>query len=99
MTPSTSAPAAVPLPSITPAPIQPTAAVPPPVPKVQHILTGVFELGNQSAALFSINGISRRVYVGETIGSSGWSLMQVANQEVVIRRNREVYTIEIGQKF
>jgi Tfp pilus assembly protein PilP len=64
-----------------------------------HALVGILELGDRSAALFEINGVSQRVYVGERIGSSGWSLVSVSNEEAVIRRNGEVRSIYIGQRF
>ncbi|MBW4461388.1 MAG: hypothetical protein KME47_14290 [Nodosilinea sp. WJT8-NPBG4] len=64
-----------------------------------HGLVGILELGDRSAALFEISGVSQRVYIGERIGSSGWSLVSVSNEEVVIRRNGEVRSIFIGQRF
>ncbi|NEQ52861.1 MAG: hypothetical protein F6K11_22435 [Leptolyngbya sp. SIO3F4] len=62
-------------------------------------LVGVLELGDRSAALFEIDGSSQRVYIGETIGGSGWSIVSISNEEVVVRRNGEVRSIYIGQKF
>ncbi|MBD6618464.1 hypothetical protein FNW02_22215 [Komarekiella sp. 'clone 1'] len=62
-------------------------------------LEGLLELGNKSAALFKIGGVTRRVDVGESIGSSGWTLVDVSNGEAVIRRNGEVRSIYAGQKF
>lgn len=64
-----------------------------------HTLVGILELGDRSAALFEVNGVARRIYVGETIAGSGWSLSEVANQQAVIRRNGEVRTIVVGEKF
>ena len=94
-------PAGVPLPpppAVTETPAeQPTAVNPAPV--TAHTLVGILELGDRSAALFEINGVARRIYVGETIGASGWSLVEVVNQEAVIRRNGEVKTIFVGQQF
>lgn len=84
--------------------LQPSIPVPvspnqPATPGVTHVLVGVLELGDRSAALFEINGVSQRVYIGERIGNAGWSLVSVANQEVVVRRNGEVRSIYIGQQF
>ncbi len=62
-------------------------------------LVGVLELGDRSAALFEVNGTSQRIYIGETIGSSGWSVVSIENEEVVVRRNGEVRSIYIGQQF
>jgi len=85
-----------------PSRVAPLPALQPPPqaePAPQHTLMGVLELGDRSAALFSINGITQRIRVGESIGASGWTLVTVANQEAIIRRNGEVRSIYVGQKF
>ncbi|MBW4426162.1 MAG: hypothetical protein KME50_17360 [Nostoc desertorum CM1-VF14] len=64
-----------------------------------NTLEGLLELGNKSAALFKIEGVTRRVNMGESIGSSGWTLVDVSNGEAVIRRNGEVRSIYAGQKL
>ena len=56
-------------------------------------------MGERSVALFEIDGASRRINVGESIGSSGWTLVEVKNKEAVIRRNGEVRSIYVGQTF
>lgn len=71
----------------------PTAA------RVVHTLVGVLELGDRSAALFDIAGNTQRVYVGESIGSSGWTLVSITNQEAIVRRNGDVRSIYVGQQF
>ena len=81
------------------APAQPVAVAPAPAPAAIHTLVGVLELGDRSAALFEINGVARRFHVGESIGTSGWTLVQIANQAAVVRRNGEVRSIYVGQKF
>jgi hypothetical protein len=75
------------------------SAVPPLVPTTTHTLVGILELGDRSAALFEINGVTRRINLGEAIGSSGWSLVEVVNQEAVVRRNGEVRSVYVGQSF
>ncbi|GAB4173243.1 MAG: hypothetical protein Fur006_02420 [Coleofasciculaceae cyanobacterium] len=57
------------------------------------------EQGDRSAALFNMDGVTRYVYIGEAIGNSGWTLVSVANQEAVIRRNGEVRSVYAGQAF
>ncbi|MFH7241516.1 MAG: hypothetical protein ACHWZW_01580 [Spirulina sp.] len=84
---------------IVPAPGSAATPSQPAAPVVNHVLVGVLELGDRSAALFEINGVSQRVYMGERIGNAGWSLVSVSNQEAVIRRNGEVRSIYIGQQF
>jgi hypothetical protein len=57
------------------------------------------EQGDRSAALFNTAGVTRYIFVGEGIGDSGWTLVSVANQEAVIRRNGEVRSVYAGQSF
>jgi hypothetical protein len=92
--------AVTPMPQTITPPANGSASPPQPVtPGVRHVLVGVLELGNRSAALFEINGVPQRVYIGERIGNSGWSLVSVSNEEAVIRRNGDVRSIYIGQQF
>jgi hypothetical protein len=66
-----------------------------------QILEGLLEHDDKSksAALFKINGVTRRIEIGESIGTSGWALVEVANGEAVVRRNGEVRSIYAGQNF
>jgi len=70
-----------------------------PTPTPSHTLEGVLELGNKSAALFQVDGVTRRINIGESIGSSGWTLVEVNNGEAIVRRNGEVRSIYTGQKL
>ena len=76
----------------------PVAAVPP---ALQRTLSGVLQAQNpdQSAALFEMNGVTQRYYPGESIGTSGWILVEIKNNQAVVRRNGDVKTIEAGQKL
>jgi hypothetical protein len=84
--PAASAPAAV-------------ATAPNIAPTLNYTLVGLLELGDRSAALFEVNGTPQRIYVGESIGSSGWTLVSVQNEEALIRRNGEVRSVYVGQRF
>lgn len=94
---STTALAPVPLPPAAPGPA--AAATATALPTTTHTLMGLLELGDRSAALFEINGVTRRIHLGESIGSSGWTLVEVANQEAIMRRNGEVRSVYVGQSF
>ncbi|MBD2257860.1 hypothetical protein [Pseudanabaena sp. FACHB-2040] len=100
---SATAPATVPPTAAAPtAPTAPAAGQPANVAAgvaAVHTLVGVLELGSRSAALFEVSGVPQRIYIGERVGSSGWSLVSVSNEEAVIRRNGEVRSVFIGQKF
>lgn len=88
-------PAALPAPAATS-----SASSPAPVTSgTKYTLVGVLELGDRSTALFESNGVARRINMGESIGTSGWSLVEVNNQEAIIRRNGEVRSIYVGQAF
>lgn len=97
--PEAAAPAERPVEPEATAPESETAALPSEAPIISHTLVGILELGDKSAALFEIEGVARRIYVGESIGASGWTLAEVKNQEAVIRRGGEVRSIFVGQKF
>jgi hypothetical protein len=102
--PAASLPGLVPQPGAAlPSPIAPAAPTAPvpgaPAAAPIHALVGILELGARSAALFEISGVSQRVYIGERIGSSGWTLVSVSNEEAVIRRNGDVRSIYMGQRF
>lgn len=71
----------------------PAAAVP------SYVLVGVLELADRSSALVAIDGVTRRVSLGESIGASGWTLVEVANQAATLRRNGETRSIFVGQQF
>lgn len=64
-----------------------------------HTLVGLLELGDGSAALFEVAGVTRRFSLGERIGSSGWTLVEVKNSEAIVRRNGELRSIFVGQRF
>ncbi|NET63926.1 MAG: hypothetical protein F6K63_05690 [Moorea sp. SIO1G6] len=88
-----------PLPTATLDRLPPPPPPPPSSPAIKHTLVGLLELGEQSAALFKIDGVTQRVKLGEAIANSGWTLVSVDNQEAVIRRNGEVRSIYVGQHF
>lgn len=68
-------------------------------PAMTYVLVGVLELGDRSSALVSVNGVTRRVNMGEAIGASGWTLVEVANQAATLRREGETRSIFVGQQF
>lgn len=85
--------------SVAAAPTNAAAAITDVTPTSEHVLVGVLNLGSRSAALFDIEGSSQRAYVGDRIGLSSWNLVSINGQDVVIRRDGEVRSVYIGQKF
>ncbi|MBW4472738.1 MAG: hypothetical protein KME45_20530 [Stenomitos rutilans HA7619-LM2] len=91
-------PSVAPLPSVN-APAAVRQPIPLSVPGVAKKLVGVLELGDRSAALIEMNGVTQRYRVGESIATSGWTLVDVSKDQAVIRRNGEVRSVFIGQNF
>ncbi|MCW6035100.1 hypothetical protein K4A83_02280 [Spirulina subsalsa FACHB-351] len=64
-----------------------------------HKLVGILESGDRTAALFRIGSSTQRITIGETIGESGWTLVDANGQNAIIRRDGEVRSIFVGQSF
>lgn len=63
------------------------------------LLVGLLEAGDKSSALFTIENKTRRVQIGEGIGTTGWMLTSVENQQVIITRNGTLRSLAVGQNF
>jgi hypothetical protein len=85
-------------PSVLPS-VQPNQIPSPAVAIVSRKLVGVLDQGNRSAALFEVNGVTQRYEIGESIGSSGWTLVEVSKDQALIRRNGEVRSLFVGHSF
>lgn len=79
--------------------IPPSSVAKSPTSASKYTFVGFWGLGDQPAALFQAGGVVQRIHVGEAIGDSGWTLVSVAEQEAVIRRNGEVRSVFAGQTF
>ena len=67
--------------------------------KPSHTLVGVMELSENSAALFKADGVTHRIWLGETIKNTNWVLQSVSNQQVTISNGRETQTVVVGEIF
>jgi hypothetical protein len=72
---------------------------PPAANRPARTLTGVMQMGDQSLALIEVNGVTRRIRLGETISADGAVLMQVGEQEAIVQKGQEQFTIQVGQRF
>lgn len=72
---------------------------PTPSPDNGYTLVGLFESGDRSAGLFSLNGVVVRVSLGEPIAATGWLLESVTAQQAVIAKQGERRLLTIGHKF
>jgi Tfp pilus assembly protein PilP len=67
--------------------------------KTSYTLVGVLESGDRSSALFTENGLTQRIQVGERVGSSNWILTGVENQKAILSDQGKTRYLEVGQKF
>ncbi|MCP2728592.1 pentapeptide repeat-containing protein [Limnofasciculus baicalensis] len=81
-----------PIPSSTP-----TIESQSPIPNLQIVLIGMIQLGDNSAALFEIDGNTKRVNVGELIGTSEWTLVSVKDGKIEVSGYGEVLSVYTGQ--
>jgi hypothetical protein len=68
-------------------------------PSIDRSLVGILELGTQSAALFEVNGMTRRVWLGEKIDDTGWILESVGDREAKVSYQGESRSVGVGEKF
>lgn len=88
-----------PAPTASPGATEPPANTVAIAPKPTQSLVGLLDLGERSAALFAIDGVTRRFNIGETVGGSGWTLVEVTADSAKIRKDGETRTIYIGERF
>ncbi|MGF1479775.1 MAG: hypothetical protein ACFB4I_09820 [Cyanophyceae cyanobacterium] len=65
----------------------------------EHRLIGILELGDRSVALVNFGSVTQQIAVGETVGSSGWTLTTVTQRSAEIRRQNEKRLVYVGQSF
>ena len=70
-----------------------------PQPRVNHTLVGILDLGEQSAALFKIEGTTQRILLGEEINNSGWILDSITSQTAEISNQGQVRSLSVGETF
>jgi hypothetical protein len=68
-------------------------------PNLARVLVGVMELNENSAALFKINGVTQRIWLGDKIDNSGLILESVANQKAIISHEGKSLTVHVGESF
>ena len=64
-----------------------------------YTLLGVLELGKRSAALFKVDGVTKRIWVGEALDYQDWILDSVTNQKAKLTRQGETRSLSVGEKF
>ena len=90
----------LPMPPVAVAPSGITATEGAPIGLTLPVLTGVLQSpGGRSSAIFQLNNASVSAAIGESLGSSGWTLESVGESSAVIRNNGQVRTLSVGGVF
>ena len=90
----------LPMPPLAVAPSGITATEGAPIGLPLPVLTGVMQSpGGRSSAIFQLNNASVSAAIGESLGSSGWTLESVGESSAVIRNNGQVRTLSVGGVF
>jgi|GEM_PF-4824652 len=72
----------------------------PSVPSSSNLqLVGLLASGDRSVALFTINGITQSIKLGEKIGSTDWTLTSITEKQAIINRNGELLYMAVGEQF
>jgi hypothetical protein len=63
-------------------------------------LVKILDNGKRSTAIFQIDKKSQTIKIGQKIGTSNWSLLNVSKTEVTVKgKGGEIRSIKIGKKF
>ncbi len=97
--PATKAPVRVAA-AVKPAAKPATAASQPASNEPKRRLSGVVEFsGGKSVVTIEYNGATQRVYIGEPVGSTGWTLIDVKGTTATFRKNGEIRTLSDQEFF
>jgi len=62
-------------------------------------LVGLLELGEHSAALLKVEGVTQRIMLEETIPGSNWKLVSVANQKATFTNQDQQKVMFVGEQM
>jgi hypothetical protein len=65
----------------------------------QRVINGIVDFGDKSVVTFNVNGVTQRVYLGENVGSTGWTLIKVDGTRATFRKNGEFRTLGEGESL
>ncbi len=65
----------------------------------QRRISGVVEWGDKSVVTIEYNGATQRVYLGEVVGETGWTLVNVQGNQATFRKNGKFRSLSDGESF
>ena len=69
------------------------------IPRKNSTLVGLIELGEGSAALFKIDGITQRIWLGENIENTNWVLESVTKEKATLSHQGKLRILSIGESL
>jgi hypothetical protein len=80
--------------------VKPAPAAQPASNEPKRRLSGVVEFGGgKSVVTIEYNGSTQRVYIGEPVGNTGWTLIDVKGTTATFRKNGEIRTLSDQEFF
>jgi hypothetical protein len=90
---SAAAPKVAAAPAVKPVAVQAGANLP------QKTMAGIMGEGRTVSVMFNTNGVINQVFLGESVGSTGWSFIKMEADVAVFRRNGEIRNVTVGEKL
>jgi hypothetical protein len=80
-------------PAVRPVVVQAGANLP------QKTMAGIMGEGRTVSVMFNTNGVINQVFLGENVGSTGWSFIDMKGDVAVFRRSGEIRNLTVGEKL
>ncbi|MFW6316407.1 MAG: hypothetical protein ACOC1Z_04810 [Cyanobacteriota bacterium] len=77
----------------------PTEETESPPPSRDQTLVGLLELGEHSAALLKVEGVTQRIMIGETVPDSNWTLAEISNNKARFENGGQEKSMYVGESL
>ena len=68
-------------------------------PQSDQTLVGLLELGDHSAALVKVKGVTQRIMIGESVPESEWKLAEVSHNKAVFENGNQERAMSVGESL
>lgn len=68
-------------------------------PNRNQTLVGLLELGEHSAALLKVEGVTQRIMIGETVPDSNWTLAEISNNKARFKNGGQEKSMYVGESL
>jgi Tfp pilus assembly protein PilP len=60
---------------------------------------GLLELGEHSAALLKVNGVTQRIMIGENLPDSNWKLTKISSDKATFQKGSQQKFMSVGESM